>query len=55
MKTSSPAKQFSVSEFGELEDIFLCIDGLRYPVKRVAGQLVDFRADVFFVGMAGRD
>jgi len=33
-----------------IEDIFPCIDGGRYPVKRIAGETVDIWADIFREG-----
>ena len=30
-----------------IEDIFPCIDGGRYPVKRIAGEAVEVWADIF--------
>ena len=33
-----------------IEDIYPCIDGGRYPVKRVAGEIVDVWADIFREG-----
>ncbi len=33
-----------------IEDIFPCVDGGRYPVKRIAGETVDVWADIFREG-----
>jgi starch synthase (maltosyl-transferring) len=33
-----------------IEDIFPCVDGGRYPVKRIAGESVDIWADIFREG-----
>ena len=33
-----------------IEDIYPCIDGGRYPVKRIAGETVDIWADIFREG-----
>src|SRR5689334_25446652 len=33
-----------------IEDIYPCVDGGRYPIKRIAGESVDIWADVFREG-----
>src|SRR6266852_3541244 len=33
-----------------IEDVYPCVDGGRYPVKRIAGESVDVWADIFREG-----